>query len=399
MDDDLYPDASVDAPCPTSVSGTVYAPNGTLPLYGVTVYVPMNPPGPLQDGLTCGQCTTSLPGGSITQAKTDAEGKFKLENVPPGTDVPVIITTGKWRRQLTVPLVAKCVDNPVMDGAFRLPKDKSEGDIPQFAIATGSCDALECLLRKMGVADSEFTADSGDGQVHLYASNGATAVGSSTLSAASTLWGDLERMKQYDIMLFSCECGPRPAEKPQAYMDNLKAYADLGGRVFLSHYHSIWIEGEENVPTHAPAVWPQVATCNIDNYNSGTGVIDQVNNPNGSAFAQWMMAVGGSTTPGQVTITESRQSCSALDPTRAERWVYMNINGVDYPQNFQFTTPQEVAKENRCGKVVFSDMHVASGSSSSTPFPNGCSAAAMTPQEKALAFMLFEIGSCVDIIF
>src|SRR6185503_43860 len=41
---------------PTTLSGTVYAPNGTLPLYGVNVYVPASDPGPLPDGVTCDQC-------------------------------------------------------------------------------------------------------------------------------------------------------------------------------------------------------------------------------------------------------------------------------------------------------------------------------------------------------
>src|SRR5688572_28175571 len=159
-DDDLFPDAQVDAPCTTSISGKVFAPNGTLPLYNVTVYVPMSPPGPLQEGLSCGQCSTNLPGGSYAQTRSDAEGKFKLEGIPPGTDVPIVITTGKWRRQLTVPYVAQCVDTPVMDGTFRLPKNRTEGDMPRIAMVTGGCDSLACIFSKMGIDASEFGSSS-----------------------------------------------------------------------------------------------------------------------------------------------------------------------------------------------------------------------------------------------
>jgi hypothetical protein len=382
---------------PTSLSGTVYAPNGTLALYGATVYVPYVDPGSFTEGVQCSQCQDQLPGGAVTHAMSDTSGKFTLQGVPSGTDIPFFVTIGKWRRKVTIPQVLPCQDNALPNTLTSLPKNKTEGDIPKIAISTGSMDALECLLRKIGVSDSEFSTDTGTGRIHLYSGNGAVGIQASSAMAnpSSMLWGDANRMKTYDMMLFSCEGSPNAAEKPQAYMNNLKEYADAGGRVFLSHYHSVWIEGEKDVPTHAPAVWPEVATCDIDNYSSGTGVIDQVNNPKGSAFASWMTNVQGSSTPGTVTITESRQSCSAVDPARAERWVYMKIAGVDYPQNFQFTTPNEAPKDDRCGKVVFSDMHVASGSSSSGMFPSGCSTTPMSPQEKALAFMLFDIATCV----
>jgi hypothetical protein len=106
----------------------------------------------------------------------------------------------------------------------------------------------------------------------------------------------------------------------------------------------------------------------------------------------------GSPFPGIIPVTEGRQSCSSVNNEKGERWVYYPTAGKEYPQNFQFTTPNEAPSNARCGKVVFSDMHVASGSSSRTPFPSGCTSDPMTPQEKALSFMFFDIAGCVGII-
>jgi len=386
----------------TSVSGTVFAPNGTLPLFGVTVYVPNTDPGFFTDGAQCSRCENSLPGDPIAQTLSDTTGHFTVTGIPSGENIPLVITIGKWRRQVKIPLVSDCTEVTLPADQTSLPKRKTEGEMPKIAIATGSCDALECLARKLGVADSEFTSDLGDGRVHLFTSNGASrTVTNQMFSPASALWGSVDKLKQYDLTMFSCECSQQAAQKPQSAMDALKQYADLGGRVFLSHYHSVWISGENGNTSHAPQVWPTVAQCHVDSTPSGAGVIDQVNNPRGPAFASWMLNVQGSSVLGQVAITEQRQTCSSIDNTKAERWVYMESGGNQVIQNFQFTTPNEVPKEDRCGKVAFSDMHVASGSSSSssTPFPNGCNSGPLTPQEKALAFMFFDIASCVGPIF
>ena len=387
---------------PTSISGTVFAPNGTLALYGATVYVPNGDTGTMMPGAQCSRCMDSLPGGSIANTQSDTAGQFALTNVPAGRNVPLVIQIGKWRRQVEITEITQCTDNPVPPELTSLPKNKSQGDMPKIAMVTGSCDALECLIRKLGVDVAEFTSDTGDGQIHMFASNGANKFADNTpFAPASTLWSSVDKLKQYDLAMMSCECSQRANEKPQDAMNAIKAYADLGGRVFLSHYHNVWIAGERNMPSHAPAVWPSIARCDIDQSSSGSATIDQVNNPKGPAFATWMTNVGGSPTPGSIPIMEGRQTCASIDTFKAERWAYFPSGNMNYPQNFQFTTPNEQPVADRCGKVVFSDMHVASGSSSSsgTGFPGGCSAQPMTPQEKALAFMFFDIASCVGPIF
>jgi len=423
---------------PTTISGTVFAPNGTLPLYGVSVYVPNTDPGPFKSGVQCGACSSGLPGDPLVQATTDETGSFTLENVPSGSNIPVVITIGKWRRQLKLTNVEPCTTQQLAPVDTALPKSRDDVtpnttsvDMPQIAISTGSADALECLVRRLGIADKEITSDTQGGKIHLFADTqaiqGPNGVGVKNFDLgfggglgnfndSQKLWGNATnagKLSDYDIVLLSCETAQHAETKPQEAMDHLKTYADLGGRVFLSHWHNIWITGSTQAPTNGakPMVWsdmsntePMIATF-TDNTILSDGTVDTIDedphdNPKGMSFASWMSNVGGSPARGIVPIQDKtgKQTCHKINPQNAEQWVYWQMGQTKFPQMFQFTTPIEMPQENRCGKVVFSDMHV-SAAPLGGGYPTSCgNTTTLTQQEKALAFMFFDISSCVGVI-
>jgi hypothetical protein len=430
-DDDDGPDACVGLECqvvdcsamslpPTAITGKVFAPNGTLPLNGVSVYIPRDLPlPPFTEGVACERCSADLPGSPIVTAVSDAAGNFRLDNVPAGADVPLVITTGKWRRIVTIPSVAQCTDNALGVADTRLPANRTEGEIPRIAITTGNADTLECLVRKLGVSDSEIGKTGDDRRIHLYSGNGTASFdggfggGSGAIPDANPFWNNLDNLKAYDIVILSCEGqqnanSPAKAAKPQSALDAMKAYADIGGRVFASHWHNIWISGhfQGTGSGQTPAVWNELGTWNNgQNFNNTIiDVIDEVNNPKGTQFADWMVNVDGSPqTRGELPVTQARTTNVTLDQTRVERWVF--TKGGDGPpagraQMFQFTTPIEITPDQRCGKVVFTDMHVSGSPANINPYPTHCVGGNnLTPQEKALAFMFFDIASCVGGLF
>src|SRR5262249_28975460 len=105
----------------TSLSGTVHAPNGTLPLYDVRVYVPDGDPPELPEGASCTRCGAPPP--NLAFARTGSDGAFTLRHVPAGDAVPIVIETGKWRRQIVVP-VAACTDTALDAELTRLPRTR-----------------------------------------------------------------------------------------------------------------------------------------------------------------------------------------------------------------------------------------------------------------------------------
>lgn len=426
----------------TTVSGTVYAPNGTLPLYGVNVYVPYAAPADLTTGVTCDKCSDMLPGGAIVQTTTDEAGHFSLEHVPATANVPLVIQSGKWRRQLVVPTVTACTDTPMTAVDTTFPKSRTDAtpntakdangnpkiDMPYIAVTTGAFDALECLPYKLGIDPTEITNDTGGGHVQLFANAGTTnnkGEGAKQFSAtwagganalfgdAQTLWGAKANLEKFDIVMLSCEGGQYQASKPQSAMQAIHDYADEGGRIFMSHWHNIWIGGEglNHNTTHGLADWEALTNWYADDdetHPTPVATIDETV-PRGQSFAKWLDHVGASTTHGQIPINDARYTLATNVSTNSDRMVWIDPaaqstagyrTGV---QDMQFTTPVNVMPEDRCGKVVFSDMHVSSGSTSNpaVAFPGGCAVdangqlAPMTPQEKALAFIFFDIASCV----
>lgn len=380
-------------PDKTVLRGTVVAPEGTLPLYNVTVYVPGAPLTPLAEGVQCDTCA-GLDGAPIVAALTDTSGEFVLTGVPAGADIPLVVTVGKWRRESVVKVTA-CADNLAPAATTRLPRNKSEGHIPRIALTTGGADPLECLLRKLGIAESEFTPPSGTGRVNLYVAEGGAdrfapnVNGGAVFPKASTLWGSLVNLMKYDMVLMACEGGQYPEQKSQTARENIVKYAGVGGRLFLTHWHNVWIE-------EGPLPWPLVADFKFqaDLPNPSTGTID-TDFPKGLALADWMVQVGGSQVNGEVVIKEGQHTIDAVDPTRATRWIYTEAPLPASVQHLSFNTPVDVAADQQCGRVVDSDIHVSSGDMPATPFPNGCTTKGLSPQEKVLAFMFFELSACL----
>src|SRR5262249_34021892 len=151
-----------------------------------------------------------------------------------GSNIPLVIQTGRWRRQVTLAPIVACQDNPALDGTLRLPRNKTEGDIPHMAFATGRVDALECVLRKVGVDDSEFTKPSGTGRIHMYLGSGAAGANAGSGTPSETQLWSQANINQYDMVLFPCQGAQY--DKPTVAQQSIINYANAGGRVFATHY-------------------------------------------------------------------------------------------------------------------------------------------------------------------
>jgi len=419
----------------TSISGIVKDPAGKNGLFDIEVYVPGAPLQPLTKGVGADACDCGAlyKSGAVVSTVTGVDGSFKLTNAPVGASVPLVVQIGKWRKSMTVK-TTQCMDAP--QGSISLPSTVAAGDtndnMPDIAVSTGSADSLECLMRRIGLPTTEYTAGPGGaGHVHVFAGGGAgggkggggvgkpeTPGMAGAPASDQNLWANQGQLMPYDIVLLSCEGGETYNANPQA----LEEYLNVGGRAFGSHFHYAFFAGPigSNQNYSAPADWgANLATWHVDQGNSNGvigGIIDQTLNGSTAQFAkgvdlyQWL---GLNNALGQNGVAQHELSIyqprfnAVVGPGNkpSQPWITADQSSGQSGATmyFSFDTPVNAppgpngGPPNYCGRAVFSDLHVA-GNPATTDTgnpPNGCADTDLSPQEKALEFMLFDLSACV----
>jgi hypothetical protein len=327
-----------------------------------------------------------------------------MKDTPWGADVPLVIQIGKWRRQVTLASVPACQSTTIDPSLTRLPKSQQEGDLPRMAIATGRLDPMECLLLKIGIDAAEIQPTGAGTRVELFTAANQPGTTMPGAQSATTLYASLQNLLRYDLLLFPCE----GAEYQQTATDLIAQYVDMGGRLFTTHYSYDWL-------TYAGSPFNKVTQTLVNGLwdknqadfplsDSTVSIANlETSFPKGMAFAQWLVAAGAGSMPNKLDLQQLRHDIDDVDPQYAQTWAAdVMPGGKPGVAHLTFNTPIDATCPidgtcGYCGRVVFSDFHVAQSEVVPLqPFPTACHGGPMTDQEKALAFMLFDLSSCVQ---
>ncbi|MBX3199759.1 MAG: hypothetical protein KF894_16605 [Labilithrix sp.] len=384
----------------TTLRGKVYDPAGSNPLYNVMVYIPGgNDPENLPpmkdstvepDGIACETCESVIV-NPLRSALTDGKGEFVLEDVPVDKDVPVVIQVGKWRRLLHVDVTKQCEENKVADKTLKLPKNGEEGNMPQIAVTSGSYDALECLLRGIGIDDKEFVMGHDDGgHVHVFRGSGG---GMGT--PAQDFWNDGAQLRKYDMVLLSCEASEHLENKggstPGARA-SMHEYLNAGGKVFATHYHDVWFKNSPAPEFTQLATWASSAA-------GGTSYDVNQSFPKGEKLAEWLHEIGASSTLGKISLEDEAIRATGVNEP-AVAWitapngnpVYFTVNTPILRDDGNATEPEE-----QCGRAVVTGLHVVDPTDAAPTAINRCAigSGGLNAQQKAVEFLFFDLSACV----
>jgi hypothetical protein len=133
--------------------------------------------------------------------------------------------------------------------------------------------------------------------------------------------------------------------------------------------------------------------------------------PKGVAIKTWLGNVGALGQDGvpndELSIYQPRyNTVVTTSQLVSQPWIASDSTGMNgATMYFSFGTPVNAAAQPDggaplyCGRAVFSDLHVGGNPSTndnaSQAPPQGCDNVDLSPQEKALEFMLFDLSSCV----
>ena len=400
--------ATAENECPggtsTTLAGRVVAPNGVDPIPFARVYVPSQLT-PFPDGVSCDVCSDAT-GSALVSTVTAVDGTFTLgpiptrEGQPPGETIQLVAQKGRFRKVETVAIDTPCGANGSADQVHALPgKNAGDDTVPRIAVVTGQYDVMECVLRELGMEPGSFD---------LY--NGIKSLIGGTPGVEgqfNALLGDLDRMKQYNVIFINCSDNDFESQLGNAAVRaNIDAYVSAGGRLYVTDWSYDYLE---QVPSLAPVIdfAPSPSGDAPESRNGaavGKGGIETDASVLDDDMASWLAAVEEVT--GDELISDEGKvhiehflvdwAMQLQVPARTESKVWLEgpVSGGGLSGVKPLTTTYDHAE---CGRVLYSSYHTAGGHRSfpTDSFPGYCGSQRLSPQERVLLYLILHVADCI----
>jgi hypothetical protein len=381
-------DAAAHPPIVGWISGKVTAPEGTVPVSQAMVYLTTRDPEPIPSTAYCDTCVHLTP--LEPYAYTKADGTFELPAYATGKQ-RIVVQKGQFRRVRDIEVMPG--DQGVDPMKTRLPgkNDPTLGDtIPRIAMVDGGYDKIDYSLKKLGIEEFYRYGDA------PFALPGGPPPGIKTNKSGNDLMGSASELSGYHITLLPCaamgasrndndgtwQCGGPTSAQKNAF----KSYVESGGKLYVTDFAYEAVR----------QTWPGFITFldrtgqPLDDTSNGlgNGCRSGGETTNGTAkdkgLGDWLTAIGDGN-------PELHASWSRMQKVNAKPGVDPQGNPVTITPKVWMTSdiggqqlPATVSFEQKCGRVLFSTYHC-----------EGDTAGGLLPQEKALLYILLEVGVCV----
>ncbi len=404
---DNGPNGCPEPPSPdATLTGTVYGPNGVIPVSGALVYVSDNEPAGIPQEVYCAEC--ELLGCDDRSTLTDADGSFSLP-LSAGPGKYLVVQKGQFLR--ITPYDVPAGVTAVNDAFTSLPAENNPAAgeyIPLIAVGNGSYDRIEDALGKFGLGDTSIAAMEerlvpGTEQFHLW-DNGEDPEYEGFVSQGTfeELVSDPELLAQYHIIFVPCSYDDYVgALSNPANVDNIRNWVAAGGRWYVADWSNEWLQ----------MVFPEyqelqnwdgsVGSADNGSYDSLADVLDD-------GLLAWLEALPPALKDINPLNDEPHPAIDQLPQVMTvDNWsgiTMINPVLVDDPDGGgqvdaghkvwlqgpggepAAVHPLTVTGQFGCGKIQFTSYHAA----------EFFDYVGLSPQELVLIYTILEIGTCQD---
>jgi hypothetical protein len=348
------------------LSGTVMAPNGTIPIAGAVLYLTDTKPAPAPEQVFCDVCVHLAAG--TPYALSDDKGAFVLAPTKLGTQF-LVLQKGGFRRVREITVSKGDAKVPSTLATLPPRTDLSLGDeVPRMTVVHGNYDEIEASLHKLGIA------------------NDAIDIVESALigEAARSFLTDKARVDARHIVFLPCGDYTQPPPNTDissepSIQENLRSFVDAGGRLYVTDWHYDFIH--KTFPGFIDWSGGSASPCSGCGHTS-YDVAASVDDP---GLASWMTAqsLTSFSLLRNYTSIDGVNPVATTDASGAPKTVTPRV-WVSGSKAGKPKRPATVSFEHGCGRVLYSTYHTEPSSLD------------LTPQERALLGVLLEASVCND---